>query len=315
MVFLSANDHCSNQGNQILETTIADEMFAYRHLKFSKSSPYPLNNLGAFVMEPLIASNCNEAQPLKNGIFKDDAEKIMFNPESLISNYFADIWFQDSFKVNSASHSYTKQVPFSSTTWKVSAIAIHPTTGLSITQSQSEMSVQNYIIPTIKAPPVVHVGEVFNFEYSVSNLEQMAFYADVTIKIINGYFMQSYKVYNDPSLYVGNCLAFNKETQTKTQQIHLPARGVSSPQKFQISPTGLGIMTIQIEVTFGKIKVNAEKKIVVKNPEIMGMEKISSQLIEGNSPQISKTLPVGKNFINIYGNILGPVLRNAESIL
>jgi hypothetical protein len=73
-------------------------------------------------------------------------------------------------------------------------------------------------------------------------------------------------------------------------------------------------MKIKIEVVFGGVKVNSEKEVAVKNPEVMGMEKISSQLIEGSS-HISKTLPAGRNFANIYGNILGPVLKNSESIL
>lgn len=315
MVFLTANDQCSTQGNEVLENTIADEIFAYRHLKFSKSSPYQLNNLGAFVVEPLIASNCSDVQPTKIGIFKDDAENSIFDAEGLVNNYFADIWFQDSFTVSSANYSHTKVTPYASTTWKVSALAIHPTTGLSIAQSQSEISVQNYILPTIEVPPVVHVGEVFDIKYTVSNLQQDGFYAEVTINVTNGHFMKSSKVYDDPSLYVGNCLAFNRETQVKTQQIHLPARGASTPQKYAISPSGLGTMTIKLEVVFGNVKVNAQKEILVKNPEIMGMEKISSQSIEGNTPQILKSLTAGRNFVSIYANLLGPVLRDAESIL
>lgn len=316
MIFLSSTDQASIQENEILEEAIADEILGFRHLKFSNSSQYNIHKLGAFVIEPLNSVSCEKSQDLTHGTLTDEAEITKMDIDGEEMNYFPDVWFHESFKSQQMKNSiFSKLTPISLTTWKISAIAVHRTKGLSITQSQREISVYDDIMIDIKAPSDVFVGEIFSIEHDLINLQEYGNLGKVSIKVEDGSIIQPYKVYTNVSFHIGDCLGFKQEHQTKTEQFLISKKGVHNGNPFFVKGTKEGNLKVILNVESQFFNGSAEKVITVRKPQMTTIKKMNTFLISDLFADISRPPRSDKTLIKSYGNLLGPVLKNPERLL
>lgn len=303
MIFLTATDSIQEQNNEISMRMIHDS-FPQSSFKVNSNNKNNLGIYGAFVLKSSESSQCDDHNDQLDSEFADIFENLSTDTEILAHKFIPSIWFDDKNLIDGPEKVIEKMSLNSPGVWRVQGVAMHPTKGLTFTNTQPIITISKKSSLLAKGPPSVKENEVFVIECIVVNLNENDRDILVKINIENGEILdeKTEKVQRNP-IESSKLLKF-KDTRSITSN-------------FLVRAKAKGLLKVKATTEDEKSEFSIKVKSVKVLSKIVSSMELTAIAENGKKERIVIKSEASKPgyFKRTYDNLLGLAVEGLDKLL